>query len=159
MAKKCSAITKAGKRCKARPLKESEFCLAHDEKARETAGFGGAQEGAGRPAKPKAVDVLREKVEAEIEEWLRPLEDARSATRGIAISLKGGGMELVDVPDHGMRVTAVKEVLDRVYGKPKQATEITGADGGPIQHEWDLSQLTEEELRDYRRLAAKAAVA
>lgn len=31
------------------------------------------------------------------------------------------------------RVAAIRELLDRGFGKPTQHTEITGADGGPIQ--------------------------
>jgi len=30
------------------------------------------------------------------------------------------------------RVAAAAHILDRAYGKPKQSTELTGADGGPI---------------------------
>lgn len=31
------------------------------------------------------------------------------------------------------RVSAANALLDRGYGKPVQATEVTGADGGPIE--------------------------
>lgn len=30
------------------------------------------------------------------------------------------------------RVAAIKELLDRAYGKPKQSTEVTGLDQGPV---------------------------
>ena len=33
------------------------------------------------------------------------------------------------------RLTTVETIFDRVFGKPKQATELTGKDGGPIQTE------------------------
>ena len=36
---------------------------------------------------------------------------------------------------HSARVSAANALLDRGYGKPMQAVEMTGADGGPIKHE------------------------
>lgn len=35
--------------------------------------------------------------------------------------------------NHSARIAAAKELLDRGYGKAKQAVELTGEDGGPIQ--------------------------
>jgi hypothetical protein len=32
------------------------------------------------------------------------------------------------------RIAAAKELLDRGYGKSMQAVELSGADGGPIDH-------------------------
>lgn len=34
---------------------------------------------------------------------------------------------------HAARVAAIKEVLDRGYGKAKQGVELTGAEGGPLE--------------------------
>ncbi len=34
--------------------------------------------------------------------------------------------------DLGAQVAVVKELLDRVYGKPKQAVALTGDGGGPM---------------------------
>lgn len=34
-----------------------------------------------------------------------------------------------------MRIAAAKEILDRVYGKPAQAVELSGPNGSPIQYE------------------------
>lgn len=46
------------------------------------------------------------------------------------------------------RVSAVKELLERGYGKVSQPTEITGADGGPIEtRSIDLSGLTLDQKR------------
>ena len=46
--------------------------------------------------------------------------------------------------------TAIKEIGDRLDGKPKQQTELTGADGGPIEMTVQQSQ---------RDAAVKAALA
>ena len=43
------------------------------------------------------------------------------------------------------RVTAIREILDRGYGKPKQEHELSGPDQGPIA--LDVSALTDDELR------------
>jgi hypothetical protein len=48
------------------------------------------------------------------------------------------------------RVSAASALLDRGYGKPKQATEVSGANGGPIQSE-DLSNANPVDIA--RRLA------
>ena len=37
------------------------------------------------------------------------------------------------------RVTAIREILDRAWGKPKQTTEVTGAGGAPIRHTIEMS--------------------
>lgn len=37
------------------------------------------------------------------------------------------------------RVAAAKELMDRGFGKSMQPTEITGEDGGPIQHSIKVS--------------------
>ena len=42
-------------------------------------------------------------------------------------------MEIGYVADHAIRIAAVRELLDRAYGKPKQSTEISGVGGGPIE--------------------------
>lgn len=34
---------------------------------------------------------------------------------------------------HAARVAAIKEVLDRGYGKAKQGIEMTGENGGPVE--------------------------
>lgn len=39
----------------------------------------------------------------------------------------------VDVPA-AAKVAASQALLDRGWGKPAQAVEVTGADGGPLQH-------------------------
>jgi len=41
--------------------------------------------------------------------------------------------ELVDSADEKVAVAAAQAILDRGYGKPRQALEVTGEDGGPLQ--------------------------
>ena len=71
-------------------------------------------------------------VEADLEAWIAPLERARDAERGVVVG-SGENAEVVFVPDLGTQLAAVREVFDRLIGRPKQTQEITGADGGPLE--------------------------
>lgn len=42
---------------------------------------------------------------------------------------------------------AYRALLDSAYGAPKQETEISGKDGGPIQHAFNPATMTDDELR------------
>lgn len=128
----CKATTKAGKPCKAPPLDSGDFCIAHDRNSKKDLGFGGSQPGSGRPPKPRIVDVLRERVENEIDEWLEPFYEGRTATRHVVVG-NGPTAHVEEVPDIPTRMAASREVLDRTHGKSKQVNEITGADGGPVK--------------------------
>jgi hypothetical protein len=101
---------------------------------------GGKRPGAGRPKGRKDKATIAH---------LGTLEDlARSHTRSalttlVVIAEKG--------ESEAARVSAANALLDRGYGKPKQAMEHTGKDGAPIQTE-DVSGLTPVERQ--QRLAA-----
>ncbi len=101
-------------------------------------GFGGSQDGSGRPASPRATDILKAQVESEIGRWLTPFEDALDAT-----TLKGE-------PDHRTRITAAGLVLDRVYGKPTPQTVTKSPDlnfyGEPVDEAIDaeIERLTND---------------
>lgn len=155
----CSGTTKAGKPCKAAPLKDSDVCLAHsDPDTRASTGFvPEAGHLGGRPRNPRAHELLREKLEAEIDAWLDVLVDARTAERLVFIG-SGDDVESERVPDHVIRMKAFAEIWDRVYGKPKQATEISGPGGDAVRVEGgapDLELLTPDELRAYLELVKK----
>lgn len=126
---RCTATTKAGTPCKAPPLNGTKLCMSHSPaETRESLGFVADNGKGGRKPNPRAVDVLRERLEERIDEVLDPLFEALEAEASIVV-----GAGLVRQPDHRTRITAVRELLDRVYGKPKQQTEITGANGGPVE--------------------------
>ena len=118
---RCTATTKAGDPCSAAPRTGRDTCMAHaDLETRKAVGFVAEAGAAGRPPKPKAFEVWREKVEADFELWTRPFVDALSAQ-------KDDG-----APDHAIRMKASEAVLDRAYGKPTQRNEITGANGEAV---------------------------
>ncbi len=138
--RRCKGQTTAGKRCRAWPLKGTERCAAHPVSP-DSARFGSPEQAAaagklgGRPRLPRPHEVLREKIEGDIERWLAPLDDALQAQRAVVVG-SGEHAELEWVPDHKIRLQAVREAHDRVYGKPAQALELTGPAGGPIAAEF-----------------------
>jgi hypothetical protein len=127
---KCAGTNKAGKPCRAWPVKGEKFCMGHlDRKKKEELGFGGAQEGSGRPKNPRVIDVLKVRLEERADEIIDVYLEAARATTHERV-----GRKLIEVPDHAMRLRAVEALHDRAYGKPKQVSEITGPEGGPIAH-------------------------
>lgn len=138
--RRCKAKTKARKRCRAAPLRDSDTCLAHsDAKTRESTGFVADNGKQGRPRLPRPHEVMRERIENDIDQVLAPLFDGLEASAGITIRIGDGQDTLVETPDHRTRIAAAKELLDRVYGKARQALEHTGAGGGPVAHEVDIA--------------------
>lgn len=132
----CKGTTRAGKPCKAPPLHGGDFCMAHaDAKTRESAGFIARNGKQGRPRKPTVIEAIREKVEAQADEVVAKLwHMANNAERAVVVGT-GPQARVEIVPDHDLRLKALRELLDRSHGKPKQATEISGPDGGPIPTE------------------------
>lgn len=120
--RRCTATTKAGGSCRAAPLSGRTVCLAHsDAVTRGSTGFTGeAGRKGGRPRQPRAVEVLRQRVEAEADRILAVYLDAVQA------------MTPDGRPDHAIRLRAADALLDRAYGKPKQVSELSGLDAGPI---------------------------
>lgn len=141
----CKSKTKAGKACSRPPVTGTEFCIAHSPKElRDKKGFGGAQPGSGQPRKPRLVETLREKVEAEIEDWIRPFYEGQTATRHVVVG-NGPSAHVEEVVDIPTRMAASREIFDRIEGKPRQTTELTGADGGALKVSLaDLMERAEE---------------
>lgn len=129
---RCDAITKKGKQCTRAALEGHATCLSHASKeVKESRGFGGAQKGAGRPKQPRVVDLLREKLDEHADQVLQVFVDAMTADRGVVVG-NGPEAHVEYVPDHPTRIRAAESYLDRVVGKPRQAVEVTGAEGQPL---------------------------
>lgn len=81
----------------------------------------------GRPERPVANDVLREMIEGNMAAWLEPYWAA--VTEGIKPIVVGNGphARIEEYRDLRGAIQAVESVLDRVYGKPTQRQELTGA--------------------------------
>lgn len=154
--RRCKGKTKAGKACSSHPLKESDFCLSHsDAKTRESVGFVADNGKAGRPRVPTATEVMRQVVEEHVTVILAPHfavlgyellieQDEKGETKIGLKPLEEGGAKLfgesrdgvVKMSTHedlGAQLAAAEKILDRALGRPKQATELTGAGGGPVE--------------------------
>lgn len=83
---------------------------------------GGKRPGAGRPK--GAVDRATIEQKATLEELARSHTDLAMNT--LAAVARGSESDAA-------RVTAASAILDRGYGKARQAIEHTGKDGGPIE--------------------------
>lgn len=150
---RCGKPTKKGPPCKNSPVKGKKRCIGHlPKKEKEALGFGGPQPGSGHPGKPKPTEIMRHLVEQHVQVVLAPhfrtlgydvVRDDESGELTI-VERKGGGAKLhgeskagiVKVSNHddlGAHIAAAEKLLDRVYGRPKQATELTGAEGGPVE--------------------------
>ena len=121
---RCTATAKSGEQCKGHAWRDTEVCLAHsDWETREAVGFTPEAGKAGRPPKPKFIDVQREVVEAEVQKILGVYFDGLDATK-----------ETLSGPeaDHALRIKAAEALLDRAYGKPTTRNELSGPEGGDV---------------------------
>lgn len=155
--RRCKGTTKAGKRCRAYALADSQFCRAHDPLRPAETRFGSAEQAAAAGAlggaagrSPRVVDVMRERVEAHVDEVLAPYFAA--LTEGMLTATFQGDVFVSEHPDLAGRVAAAEKLLDRVYGKPRQTIEHAGpAEGSPIPVEFTLSERTREAIGDALR--------
>lgn len=137
----CKATNRAGGPCGCAPLTDKDHCSAHDRTRTDDDRFGSpswsARAGASeKPRVPKLIEAMARLIEEEAEEWLAVLTAARDADRGVVVG-NGPTAELVEIPDHDVRLKALTTLLDRVVGRPKQAVEHTGTEGEPIRLEAD----------------------
>lgn len=75
----------------------------------------------GRPKKLPEIDALLAEVLGGNPEDPESLSEAKEVLSAMLKAAKGGNVQ------------AQIAILDRAYGKPKQALEHTGKDGGPIE--------------------------
>lgn len=86
----------------------------------------------GRKKKVHPYDVLRKRFEEEAERYFKPFEDSLQAMKAVVVG-NGGSARIELVEDMLTRMRAAEAVMDRIYGRPKQVNEITGADGGALE--------------------------
>ncbi len=113
--RRCHATNRAGDPCAANPLRDGQFCSAHDPHLSADARFGSSEQAAQaatgvRRRPPSVIELLRERVEAEAEAILAPYFEALA---------RGEGVE--------QRMRAAERLLDRVFGRPKQSAELSGS--------------------------------
>ena len=141
-------------------LYRAATCYAHlPEKVREefkATKIGGKEHGrGGRRPKPTTTQILKQMVEEELTLWMQPFFEALQATKPVVVG-NGRHARVELLPDHRTRLQAVEAIFDRLYGKAKQTTELTGADGGPVSVE--VPRDKERALEVAKILASAGAV-
>lgn len=179
--RRCAGTTKKGQPCKAMPLKGRDTCLAHsDPDTRASVGFvPEAGKLGGRPRIPRPTEVLREIVESDVLAFIEPElrilglevaydEDDRPRLRRregggakLYASSKDGDTVVSSYEDLAAMAAAANRIFDRVYGRPRQAVEHSGPEGGPIRTEQgvDLARLPLDDRRQLLELLEKAGQA
>lgn len=150
---RCGKPTKKGKPCRNPRVKGKKTCMGHlSGKDKESMGFGGPQPGSGRPRNARPTEVMRRLVEEHVQVVLAPhfrtlgWDVVRDETSGelTIVQVDGGGAKIygeskegdinfTTVDDLGAHIAAAEKLLDRIYGRPKQTTELSGAGGGPVE--------------------------
>ena len=81
--------------------------------------------------------------------------------RMFALAADDARLTLVEICAFGTnesaRISAAKEILDRAYGKSASRVELTGRDGGPVEHA-DVTESANRFSDRMRRLAEAARV-
>lgn len=126
----------------------------------------------GRPRVPRSTDLQRELVEQHAVAVVRPYFRAlgldidqdgnvTQLTHGAIVvgRDKEGGVHASTIEDLAAQIAAAEALLNRVHGKPRQALEHTGADGGPIEvaRSVDLRKLSDSELEQLEELLTRAS--
>lgn len=138
----CTATTNAGNPCPQKAavvtIKGKQYklktCVMHaPDPIKMAIGIHPTQNlGQGRKKNKTALDLVRERIEGEAERYLQPLEDALIALKAVVVG-NGASAHIEYTDDLALRVDTAFKILDRVYGKPKQTTELSGVGGDAIE--------------------------
>lgn len=161
MAKRnCKGTTRKGEPCKANPLKPGtiidgvmalgDYCRTHDEDLPASSKLHATrtpEQMGGRPKNPKPSEIARRLIERNELALQRPYwrslgydvvigSDGPELVDGDAPKIYGeskdGDIVVSELDDLDAMVNAAEKLQDRVYGRPKQATEISSPDGGAV---------------------------
>ncbi len=150
---KCPAITAKGKPCPTTcavvTMKGKKYklksCVMHAPLAiRKELGVVNPP-GKGRKKHPHPLDILRERFEAEADRYLQTFEEALTAVKPVVVG-NGASAHIEYAEDFALQLKALNDVLDRIYGRPKQVTELSGRDGAPMAVEVPTDDQRKREL-------------
>lgn len=176
----CSGTTKAGKPCKAPPLRGTDCCLAHSPaETRESVGFipdngFGGRKPIGKPD-TMARALVSENIlivqrpywlalgfDVDIDENGRPYVFKRKEGGAKLSATFEGVVNLSNIDDLGAMIAAAEKLQDRAFGKPKQVSEVSGPNGEPVRMESGAEDapwkaLSDEDLQRLSDLARGVA--
>ena len=111
----CHGRNRDGEACRAAPVTGSDHCRAHDPQLPAATRFGTPEQaaqaarGVERRA-PGVMELLHKRVEERAEEVLAPYFEALASADNLE-----------------QRMKAADRLLDRVFGRPRQSTELQGS--------------------------------
>ena len=140
--RRCTATTKQGKPCKSPPQRGKNVCLSHDVETREAVRFSGAQPGAGRPRRPREVELYQEVADEMREEMRAVLKEGLLAEQAVVVGGNSANAHIEMIPDNGHRLTTMREIMDRLHGKAAQTTTLDAS--GPLVN---INLVTDANLR------------
>lgn len=132
---RCKATTKQNAPCKAAPLTDTDFCLAHsDAETREKTGFVADNGMGGRKKRPSEIEMYEKVWRENTADIEAALKRGITATRHVVVG-NGPSAHVEEVADIPTQLKAVEIFTDRLVGRPTQAVELTGDEGGPVKFE------------------------
>ena len=155
--RQCKGTNKQGQPCGAHPIGDGDLCISHsDRETQDRLGFGGPQEGSGRPRRPREIELIQEVAEEMREQIRQVWRDGIQATRHVVVG-NGPSAHLEEIPDQTERRHTIEAINDRLHGKPTVQADIAAA------VDVNLNLVTDNDLRDQlatvrRRLAAARPV-
>jgi hypothetical protein len=153
--------------------------MAHSPaEVRESRGFIAANGKGGRKPRPKPTELIRQALEDHALMVVRPHfralgwepelhTDAAGNRRIKATEIEGGGIKIygeskdgdINMTDHddlGAMMKAANDLLDRIYGRPKQTTELSGEVQGGDTTVFVVDEQSEEWKARVLKVAADA---
>jgi hypothetical protein len=79
----------------------------------------------------EAFEELCERLAELNDDAIRALTDALAADRALVVG-QGPTAWVATAPDHAVRLSAAKELWDRLYGRPSQTTRLEAGGGGVL---------------------------
>lgn len=148
---KCKAKVKRGPRkgevCGRDCWQDSDKCWGHQAKeVKASKGFGGPQPNSGRPKLITPMDAARQLVAEKIDALIRPHFKALGYDIEVTYDREGPSLKLVELErgatifgeskdgdviaseyeDLAAQIAAAEKLMDRLWGRPKQAVEMSG---------------------------------
>lgn len=121
--RRCSAITRAGTRCKGAALDSSEYCYAHSKDRAEERKRNAAAGGRARRRSPDEIEEIKRQVEAISSALLR---GGMGGTKGKPTVEKGTAAVLGQLFNTRLRAIELQRKLDRQAALEEQVVELRG---------------------------------
>jgi len=137
--RRCHATNTRGDPCRAAPLRDSQWCSAHDPQLPAAIRFGSREQAAEAATgvqrrTPSLTEKLRERVERESDAVLAPYFEALDAGENV-----------------DLRMRAAERLLDRCFGRPRMVMEPAAEQEQATRLAEQTAALLAEAMMDFAR--------